>query len=199
MYASSKQIVNDGTPETTYYVYDTSGQRVRKVTERQAGAGQNPTRIKERIYFGIFEIYREYDTTGITVTLKRETLHVINGKQRIALVKTRTVRDNVTPRRTQLKNGTTKRGCITTIRDTTPPSWVGGPPLIRSSARSKITDTNTIEERFASNVFWGGLKIIGGVVQIVAGGFGLVAPTRVTQIIGGVAVVHGFSDFEAGL
>ena len=29
--------MNDGTPETTYYVYDAAGQRVRKVTERQNG------------------------------------------------------------------------------------------------------------------------------------------------------------------
>ena len=36
---------NDGTPETTYYVYDAGGQRVRKVTERQNG-----TRKDERIY-----------------------------------------------------------------------------------------------------------------------------------------------------
>ena len=53
--ATSKQIVtNGGTPEITYYVYDASGQRVRKVTERQASAGQTPTRKKERIYLGGF-------------------------------------------------------------------------------------------------------------------------------------------------
>ena len=35
--ATSQQVVNDGgTPETTYYVYDAGGQRVRKVTERSA-------------------------------------------------------------------------------------------------------------------------------------------------------------------
>ena len=32
--ATARQVVNDGTPETTYYVYDAAGQRVRKVTER---------------------------------------------------------------------------------------------------------------------------------------------------------------------
>ena len=38
--ATSQQVVNNGTPETTYYVYDAAGQRVRKVTERQADDGQ---------------------------------------------------------------------------------------------------------------------------------------------------------------
>src|SRR5207249_2399648 len=76
---------NDGTPETTFYVYDAAGQRVRKVTE-----GQNSKRKKERIYLGGFEVYREYDGTGASVTLERETLHVMDDTQRIALVETRT-------------------------------------------------------------------------------------------------------------
>lgn len=33
--ASSQQVMNNGTPETTYYVYDAAGQRARKVTESQ--------------------------------------------------------------------------------------------------------------------------------------------------------------------
>ncbi|HKP11146.1 MAG TPA: toxin TcdB middle/C-terminal domain-containing protein [Blastocatellia bacterium] len=87
--ATSRQVVNDGTPETTWYVYDASGQRVRKVTDGQAAAGQTPTRTKERIYLGGFELYREYGGDGGTVTLERETLHVTNGGQRVALVETR--------------------------------------------------------------------------------------------------------------
>jgi RHS repeat-associated protein len=83
--ATSRQVKNDGTPETTFYVYDASGQRVRKVTE-----GQNGTRKKERIYLGGFEVFREYDSSGTSVKLERETLHVMDDKQRIALVETRT-------------------------------------------------------------------------------------------------------------
>ena len=83
--ATSRQVVNDGMAETTYYVYDGAGQRVRKVTERQNG-----TRKNERIYLGGFEVYREYDGSGHSVTLERETLHVMDDKQRIALVETRT-------------------------------------------------------------------------------------------------------------
>ena len=72
-------------PETTFYVYDASGQRVRKVTERQNGS-----RKAERIYLGGFEIYREFNGNGTDIALERETLHIMDDKQRIALVETRT-------------------------------------------------------------------------------------------------------------
>ena len=89
--ATAQQIVsNGGTPETTYYVYDANGQRVRKVTERQATSGQTPTRLKERIYLGNFEVYREYGGDGNTIALERETLHITDDKRRIALVESRT-------------------------------------------------------------------------------------------------------------
>jgi RHS repeat-associated protein len=80
--ASSRQVVNAGAPETTYYVYDAGGQRARKITERQNGARKN-----ERFYLGGFEVYREYGS-GLAPTLERETLHVMDDKQRIALVET---------------------------------------------------------------------------------------------------------------
>ena len=83
--ATSRQVVTEGSAETTYYVYDATGQRVRKVTERQNG-----TRKNERAYLGGFEVYREYEGNGTEVTLERETLHVMADKQRIALVETRT-------------------------------------------------------------------------------------------------------------
>jgi RHS repeat-associated protein len=75
-----------------YYVYDTSGQRVRKVIHHRNG-----TRQKEHIYLGSFEIYREYDGSGgLTPELERETLHIMDDKQRIALVETKT-RDAAVP------------------------------------------------------------------------------------------------------
>ena len=95
--ATAQQVVNNGTPETTWYVYDASGQRVRKVTERQAAAGVTPTRMKERIYLGSFEVYREYENDGETVKLEHETLHIMDDKQRIALVETRTVGNDPAP------------------------------------------------------------------------------------------------------
>lgn len=81
--ATSLQVTNTGTPETTYYVYESGGQRVRKVTEAQNGAPRN-----ERLYLGGFEIYREYN--GGAVNLARETLHIMDDKHRIALVETKT-------------------------------------------------------------------------------------------------------------
>lgn len=95
--ATSRQVVNDTpppdkVPETTFYTYDASGQRVRKVTERQNG-----TRKDERTYLGSFEVFREYDGTGISVTLERETLHLMDDKQRIALVETRTQGNDGSP------------------------------------------------------------------------------------------------------
>ena len=87
--ASSGQVVNenpphDKVPVTVYYVY-AAGQRVRKVTENQSGALS-----KQRIYLSGFEIYRKYDPAD-SVTLERETLHIMDDKQRIALVETKTI------------------------------------------------------------------------------------------------------------
>ena len=96
--ATSRQVINDGgAPETTYYVYDAGGQRTRKVTERQAAAGQTPMRRNERIYLGGFEVYREYGVDGSTVDLERQTLHIMDDQRRIALVETRTQGNDGSP------------------------------------------------------------------------------------------------------
>jgi RHS repeat-associated protein len=70
-----------------FYVYDASGQRVRKVWEKAPGL------TEERIYLGGFEIFRRHgDPIGAnTASLERETLHVMDAKRRIALVETRTL------------------------------------------------------------------------------------------------------------
>ncbi|MCG6881795.1 MAG: insecticidal toxin complex protein, partial [Deltaproteobacteria bacterium] len=73
-----------------YYQYDGSGQRTRKVVEKQNG------QLEERLYLGGFEIYRKYQTA--TVTLERETLHVADDQGRIALVETRTLGSDAVPR-----------------------------------------------------------------------------------------------------
>jgi RHS repeat-associated protein len=99
--ATAQRVVNSGTPETTYYVYDGGGQRVRKVTERATGVGATPTRLNERMYLGGFEIYRAYaasTASGQAITLERETLHLMDGQRRIVLVETRTVGDDGSPR-----------------------------------------------------------------------------------------------------
>ena len=70
-----------------WYVYDASGQRVRKVWEKALGL------TEERIYLGGWEIFRKHGGAigANTTTLERETLHVMDDKQRIALVETRTL------------------------------------------------------------------------------------------------------------
>lgn len=86
--------------ERTWYVYDAAGQRVRKVTERQAAPGQPRTRLKERIYLGAVELYREYAADGTTITLERETLDVPDDRRTVALVETRTQGASPGPLRT---------------------------------------------------------------------------------------------------
>lgn len=71
-----------------HYVYDASGERVRKIWKKTDGL------IEERIYLGGFEIFREHHAPSIgpgTATLERETLHVMDDTQRIAIVESRTL------------------------------------------------------------------------------------------------------------
>jgi RHS repeat-associated protein len=67
--------------ERTWYVYDSGGLRVRKVTELAGGSVRD-----ERVYLGGFELYRR---PGVN-PLVRETLHIMDDQQRIAMVETRT-------------------------------------------------------------------------------------------------------------
>ncbi len=64
-----------------FYTYDASGERVRKVWEKSENL------VEERFYLGGFEIYRR--RRGVE-RLERETLHIMDDQQRIALVETRT-------------------------------------------------------------------------------------------------------------
>jgi RHS repeat-associated protein len=84
--AAARQV--GSAPEITYFGYAANGRRTRKVTERQNG-----TRRKERLYIDGWEIYREYAGDGTTVKRERESLHVFDGKRRIAVVDTQTVAD----------------------------------------------------------------------------------------------------------
>ena len=74
--------------ERTWYAYDAAGQRVRKITELAAGQVKD-----ERIYLGGFEIYRKNGANPLV----RETLHIMDDKQRIALVETRTQGNDPAP------------------------------------------------------------------------------------------------------
>jgi RHS repeat-associated protein len=65
--------------ERTWYVYNGEGRRVRTVTERPDG-----TIKEERLWIGLFEVHRK-GRRAVT----RETLNVMDDKQRVALVETR--------------------------------------------------------------------------------------------------------------
>ena len=84
---TTRQVLNEGTPEETWYVYDSAGERVRKVTTRREGRRKN-----ERLYLGSFEVFRAFNSAS-SVELERETLHVMDDKHRIVLVETLAVED----------------------------------------------------------------------------------------------------------
>jgi RHS repeat-associated protein len=98
LHATARQVVNAGTPQTTYYLYDPTGKRVRKVTEHAAAGGEPPRRRSERIYLGTFEVYLEYGADG-QVRLERQSVHALDDTQRVALVETRTVGEDRGPQR----------------------------------------------------------------------------------------------------
>jgi RHS repeat-associated protein len=103
--ATSQQRVNGGVPETTYYRYDGSGTRIRKVTDRQVTAAgpAAPTRMKERLYLsGGLELYREYAADGTSITLARDDLDIdASSIKRIVLIQSRTQGTDGGPARLQ--------------------------------------------------------------------------------------------------
>jgi RHS repeat-associated protein len=81
-YKDQLQQVDLGGGGVAYYVYDATGQRIRKVSERSPGL------IEEKIFLGAFEVFRRRNGSGI-INLERETLRVMDDQQRICLVETR--------------------------------------------------------------------------------------------------------------
>ena len=93
--ATARQAVTAGVPETTWYVYDHDGNRIRKVTDRAlAGPGQ-PARKDERLFLGALEIFRSH--AGATAGLERRTLSVLDDRARIAMIDSRNDVNDGTP------------------------------------------------------------------------------------------------------
>jgi RHS repeat-associated protein len=97
LYMTRRQAVNsrdaegqEREVERTFYVYDSAGQRVRKVTVLAAGQLRD-----ERVYLSRFEIYRRYGINAVV----RQTLHVMDDKRRVALVEIRTEGQDRSPDR----------------------------------------------------------------------------------------------------
>jgi RHS repeat-associated protein len=83
-YRDQQHRVDLGGGGVAYYAYNAGGQRVRKVWEKSVSL------VEERLYLGGFEIWRRRNGAG-DLLVERETLHVMDEEQRIALVETRTV------------------------------------------------------------------------------------------------------------
>ncbi len=89
-FADQLNSVDLGGGGTAWYVYGASGNRTRKIIERQGGK-----RI-ERLYLGPVEIYREYQ--GDDLRLQRNTVHILDNTGRIAQVDTKLIdKDNADP------------------------------------------------------------------------------------------------------
>ncbi|MBC8074087.1 MAG: RHS repeat-associated core domain-containing protein, partial [Deltaproteobacteria bacterium] len=72
-----------------WFVYDAAGERVRKVQVNGSGST-----VRERIYLGGYEVYRERAANSTTPTAERQTLHVADDIGRLCLVETLTVDDS---------------------------------------------------------------------------------------------------------
>jgi RHS repeat-associated protein len=75
---------------TAYYVYDSDGQRIRKVWEKSPGL------VEERIYLGAFEVFRRRGVGGVIV-LERDTAQIVDDTRRVALIETRTQGNDGSP------------------------------------------------------------------------------------------------------
>lgn len=71
------------TDEDVLYFYDAQGQRVRKVWRKNGGP-------EERLYLSGYEVWRRRDTSDV-LQEERQSLHVMDGESRLALVETKTV------------------------------------------------------------------------------------------------------------
>ncbi len=78
-----KEVTLNAGGDKAYYIYDSSGERVRKVIEKSGGI------IEERLYLGGFEVYRK--TVSGTLNYERETLKITEGRNTIAQLETKTV------------------------------------------------------------------------------------------------------------
>lgn len=83
---SRQRCTDDNIPITTYYQYDGTGQRIRKVTENFS-ATNNPTKKEERIYVSGYEIFKKH--TGTAAGLERISLSLMDKGHRFVMIETR--------------------------------------------------------------------------------------------------------------
>lgn len=83
--ATAMQVVTSGIPQTTYFCYDGSGERIVKATY-----GRNGAILSRRVYLGSYELYREYAVDG-AVSLERDAISLTSGKRRFSIIETVTL------------------------------------------------------------------------------------------------------------
>lgn len=59
-------------------MYDSDGNRVRKVAERQRNSTGASTRLYDTIYIGGYEIFRKYDGDEINPSVERNTISIVS-------------------------------------------------------------------------------------------------------------------------
>lgn len=102
---SRQHCTDDNIPVTTYYQYDGSGQRIRKITENQADVVGVPTKKEERIYIAGYELYKKH--SGTDAGLERVSLSLTDKGHRFVMIETRNNVDDGTEKqlvRYQLHN-----------------------------------------------------------------------------------------------
>lgn len=102
LHRSIRQRVNgaeNGSPETTCYVYGENGTRIRKATDRQTSESGpvSRTRLKERLYIDGWEVFRKYNGGGSLITLERLTLAVNGHGEVLVRIETRTQGTDIRP------------------------------------------------------------------------------------------------------
>ncbi|MEZ5013557.1 MAG: SpvB/TcaC N-terminal domain-containing protein [Chitinophagales bacterium] len=88
---------DDNIPVTTYYQYDGSGKRLRKITEDQTSGGGTVVKKEERIYVGGFEIYKKHN--GTDAGLERVSLQLQDGGHCFLMIETRNDVDDGTEKK----------------------------------------------------------------------------------------------------
>jgi RHS repeat-associated protein len=73
---------------TAQYRYDAGGERAYKRIEKPTG------QIEIRLYLAGFEVYREFSPSG-TLTLRRDSLHLMDGESRILMIETEKTSDDI--------------------------------------------------------------------------------------------------------
>ncbi|KAA8646767.1 hypothetical protein EYZ11_010776 [Aspergillus tanneri] len=95
---SAQKVGRSGTPETTWYVYNSRGDRVRKVTERATGPNgpSTTTKLKETLYLPLCDISTTYSGDGVSMSRKITTMKsgALSGSHTPMVIVETTVKSN---------------------------------------------------------------------------------------------------------